>query len=78
MKTDIIYSNETLFVNFNGSIDKKELSKLKNKINYITNEYPINDIVFDTKNLIINSNINLNNFIDNYKYEFSGEIIVKK
>ena len=77
MKTDIIYSNETLFVNFNGSIDKKELTKLKNKINYITNEYPISDIVFDTKNLLLNSNNEINNFINNYKYEFSGEIIIK-
>lgn len=78
MKTDLIYSNETLFVNFNGSINKKELSKLKSKINYITNEYPINDIVFDAKNLVVDSNSDLNNFIDNYKYEFSGEIIIKK
>lgn len=78
MKTDLIYSNETLFVNLNGSINKKELSKLKSKINYITNEYPINDIVFDAKNLVVDSNSDLNNFIDNYKYEFSGEIIIKK
>lgn len=77
MKTDIIYNNETLFVNFNGSINKGELNKIKSRINYITNEYPISDIVFDTKNLL-SDNISLNNFIENYKYEFSGEIIIKK
>lgn len=76
MKTDIVYSNETLFVNLSGSINKRELNKLKDKINYITNEYSINDVVFNTKNLI--SNRSFDSFLNNYKYEFSGEIIIDK
>ncbi len=58
MKSDIIYSNEKLYVILEGVMKKKDIKNLENKINNIISEYGINDVVFDTKKLL-----NQNEFI---------------
>lgn len=52
MKTDLIYSNETLFVYLEGRVNRRGIKLLKNKINNIIAEYQINDIIIDTKHAI--------------------------
>lgn len=49
MKTDIIYSNDMLLVNLEGNILDEDYKKLKKKLDYIRNEYMINDVIFDIK-----------------------------
>lgn len=49
MKTDIIYSNDMLLVNLEGNMLDEDYKKLKQKLDYIKNEYMINDIIFDIK-----------------------------
>lgn len=51
MKTNIIYSDNKLFVYLEGSIRKREIKVLKNKMENIINEYQINDVILDTKKL---------------------------
>lgn len=51
MKEDIIYSGDTLYVYLDGNMNKRKLKKLRSKVNTIVNDYNINDLVFDTKNL---------------------------
>lgn len=58
MKKDIIYSDEKLYVYLEGYMRKKDLKDLKHKVDNIINEYQINDVIIDTKNLI-NNNIDL-------------------
>lgn len=67
MKTDIIYSNDILLVNLEGSMIQSDYEKLKKKVNYIINEYQINDIVVDIKNVVIDNNClkDLNASFDN-------------
>ena len=78
MKSNLIYSKDKLYVHLNGKTSKKDINNLYNKLNYLVNIYEINDIVFNINNLVKNGNIDIDNFIDNYKYEFSGEITIKK
>ena len=52
MKSDIIYSNETLYVILEGTVKRKDMKDLENKINSIISEYGISDIIIDTKKLI--------------------------
>ncbi len=52
MKSDIIYSNETLYVILEGVMKRKDMKDLKNKLDNIISEYGISDIVFDTKKLL--------------------------
>lgn len=49
MKTDIIYSNDMLLVNLEGNMLEEDYKKLKQKLDYIKNEYMINDVIFDIK-----------------------------
>lgn len=67
MKTDIIYSNDVLLVNLEGSMIQSDYEKLKKKVNYIINEYQINDIVVDIKNVVVDNNClkDLNASFDN-------------
>lgn len=53
MKTDIIYSNDMLLVNLEGNMLDEDYKKLKQKLDYIMNEYMINDVVFDIKKMDI-------------------------
>jgi len=78
MKSNLIYSDDKLYVYLNGKSNKKDFKNLQNKLNYLVNSYDINDIVFNIDKLNNNGNIDISNFIDNYKYEFSGEITIEK
>ena len=51
MKSDIIYSNDMLLVNLEGNMLKKDYQKLLKKIDYIVNEYAIDDIIIDAKSI---------------------------
>ena len=52
MKTDIIYSKNQLFVNFEGSFDWDQCSQLKKKIDCITQEYGISEVIFNLKYIV--------------------------
>lgn len=54
MKTDIIYSKNQLFVNFEGSFDWDQCSQLKKKIDCITQEYGISEVIFNLKYIELN------------------------
>ena len=75
MKTDMIYSDDTLFIYLEGSINKKEIKKLKLKMDNIINEYQINDVIINTKNMVKTNDIFFNNLVNEYK---KSEVIIKK
>ena len=66
MREDIIYSNDTLYVYLDGNMNRRKLKKLRSKVESIINEYPINDIVFDTKNLEEYNDKYFDNLVSNY------------
>lgn len=72
MKTNIIYTDNKLYVNTSGNIDKDNYNSLKEKVNYIINEYNINDVIFDFKD----SNIE-NEFLNDVNNNFNNAKIIK-
>lgn len=65
MKADIVYNQNKLLVNMEGNVDKRELERLRKRIDYIVNEYGINDVILDMKN-IIDGNYQMMNHLINY------------
>lgn len=74
MKSNLIYNSDKLYVNLDGKANKKDFKNLCNKINYLVNEYQINDVVFSVAKL----DKSIDKLINDYKYEFSGEITIEK
>ncbi len=72
MKTNIVYTDNKLYVNTSGNIDKDNYNSLKEKVNYIINEYNINDVIFDFKD----SNIE-NEFLNDVNNNFNNVKIIK-
>lgn len=78
MKTDMIYSDDTLFIYLEGKANKKNMKILRNKMVNIINEYQINDIVIDAKNIRKNNDLYLDDFVDDYRFRFDGDIVIRK
>ena len=74
MKSNLIYNSDKLYVNLDGKVNKKDFKNICHKIDYLTSEYQINDIVFNIEKL----DNNIDKLINDYKYEFSGEITIEK
>ena len=73
---NIFYSNNTLFVNFNDSINELSVLKLKNRVFNILNDYDIENIVL---NIIGDNkdNILIDEFIREYHKKYHGNITLK-
>ena len=73
-KTDIEFSRNTLFIDVEGIINKKNLSKLKKKLYYIVEEYNIGDIVLNIEKSKSIDHQALYNFLDEYDEIYGGNI----
>lgn len=62
MKTDLIYTNETLFVYLYGKVNKKSVKILNDKISNIVDEYRINDVVINTENIVGKNQVHVDDF----------------
>lgn len=76
MKTDIIYSKNTLYITVEGMLLKKQITTLKQKIYYIINEYSVEDIVIDLKNINSYDKEAFYEFLDDYDIKFGGNLAV--
>lgn len=47
LKTNMEYRTNTLFVNIEGSLNKRDFLRIRNKIYYIIDEYSIKRVVID-------------------------------
>ncbi len=75
-KTDIEFTKNTLFIDIEGPINRKNILKLKRKLYYISTEYNIGDIILDVHK---SSNIDeeaLYNFLDEYEQTYGGNISI--
>ncbi len=73
-KTDIEFSKNTLFIDTEGPINKKNILKLKKKLYYIIEEYSIGDIVLNIKKSNDIDEQALYNFLDEYDEMYGGNI----
>ncbi|HHU54848.1 MAG TPA: hypothetical protein GXZ63_03405 [Mollicutes bacterium] len=75
-KTEIEFSQNTLYVNLEGNVNRDNLIKLKGKIYYIIDEYNVFDIVINVQNSEYVDTIAFYNFLDEYDIKYGGNLIV--
>ena len=73
---NIFYSDNTLFINFNESINDLSISKLRSRVFNILNDYDIENIVL---NIISDNkdNILIDEFVKEYYKKYHGNITLK-
>lgn len=75
-KTEIEFSQNTLYINLEGNVNRDNLIKLKGKIYYIIDEYNVFDIVINVQNSEYVDTIAFYNFLDEYDIKDGGNLIV--
>ena len=75
-KTEIEFSQNTLYINLEGNVNRDNLIKLKGKIYYIIDEYNVFDIVINVQNSEYVDTIAFYNFLDEYDIKYGGNLIV--
>lgn len=74
MRTDLIYSDDVLYVNVKGNLSKKNVTSLQKKMYSAISEYGIRDIVIDIKGT---NKIDQNAFydmLDDYDSRYGGNL----
>ena len=75
-KTEIEFSKNTLYINIEGIINKKNIQSLKKKVFYIIDEYNINNIVVDIRKMKTMDQDAFYDFLDDYDIEYGGNLEV--
>lgn len=73
-KIDFVYNRETLYVNVEGILNKKNIIKIKERLYNILNKYSIVNIVLDVKKTNILDEIAFYNFLDDYDCKYDGSL----
>ncbi len=75
-KTDMEYSRDTLYVNLEGIVNKKNIQILKKKLYYILDEYNILDIVINIHNTRMIDKDEFYELLDDYDIKYGGNLEV--
>ncbi len=73
---DIIYNRETLYILVEGNLNKKNISKLKERLYNIVKTYNILNIILDVKKTNIMDELAFYNFLDDYDMKYDGKLKV--
>ncbi len=73
---DIIYNRETLYILVEGNLNKKNISKLKERLYNIVKTYNILNIILDVKKTNIMDEVAFYNFLDDYDMKYDGKLKV--
>jgi UTP:GlnB (protein PII) uridylyltransferase len=75
---DMIYKDDTLFVDLIGIVGIKEVDVMKERVFSILNQYEVDNIVINLRNAFkINKNM-MNSFINEYHKKYKGSILIDK
>lgn len=77
-KTEFVYHNQTLFVNLNGQYNSKNISTLKRKLYSIIDQYGINEIIIDRKQITTIDSGAFYDMLDDYDVKYGGSLIVEE
>ena len=70
------YSRDTLYVNLEGIVNKKNIQILKKKLYYILDEYNILDIVINIHNTRMIDKDEFYELLDDYDIKYGGNLEV--
>jgi len=71
------YTKETLIINLSGILDETTLTDLKRKVFTIIDEYKIENIILNGKNLTLINQPLLTAFLESYQDKYDGKLIIK-
>lgn len=77
-KTEFVYHNQTLFVNLIGEYNSKNISILKRKLYSIIDQYGINDIIIDRKQITEMDSGAFYDMLDDYDIKYGGNLIIEE
>ena len=77
-KTEFVYNNQTLFVNLNGEYNSKNINTLRRKLYSIIDQYGINDIIIDKKQITEIDSGAFYDMLDDYDIKYGGNLIVEE
>ena len=75
-KTDIEFSCNTLYIDIEGIINKKNLTNLKKKLYYIASEYSIGEVILNIQKSKYIDQMALYDFLDEYDEIYGGSITI--
>ncbi len=75
MKSDIVYTKDTLIVKLYGVMDKHDLDNLKRKLYRIITDYKIDNIILNIGQF---DQAMFKPLIDEYYNHFTGHLTIKK
>lgn len=78
MRSDIIYTKDTLIVNLSGRMSRKSIEKLRVRLYQIIKDYDIDNIVLNIRDITKFDNVVFNELLNDYYDNFSGEVKVKE
>lgn len=73
---NIVLTNNTLFIKFEGIISYRTILHLREKIEYIFYEYRINEIIIDIDDCLNIDDEPLAKFIDDYSKKGKKQLVV--
>ncbi len=74
---EMIFTNNTLYVNIEDRINFSLINKLQHKLYRIIDNYNINNIEINILNDYHYDKSLINEFIEDYKNKYSGHLIIK-
>lgn len=77
-KTEIEYRKNTLFVQVEGPLTRRNLTNLKRKLYYILTEYGISNVVMDVGSASPFDHEEFYRFLEEYDIEFGGNLEIVK
>ncbi len=74
MRTDLIYSDDVLYVNVEGNLNKRGVSNLQKKMYSAISSYGIEDIVIDIKGASKIDKTAFYDMLDDYDSRYGGNL----
>lgn len=74
MKTDLVYSDDVLYVNVEGNLSKKGISSLQRKMYSVISAYGIEDVVINIKGTNKVDKIAFYDMLDDYDAKYGGNL----
>ena len=78
MRTDLIYSDDVLYVNVEGNLNKRGVANLQRKMYSAISSYGIEDIVIDIKGANKIDKTAFYDMLDDYDSRYGGNLKIMK
>lgn len=78
MKSNIVYTNDTLIVKLYGEMDKEGIDNFKKKLYKILLDYDIDNIILNISKITKFNNIMFEELVNDYYANFNGHLTIKE